>query len=700
MSIGTRSKVYIGSHDPENPAFALQSTMKCTAHATGRGRSPAVVTIEQTAPGVKGIEITDNQGYYSGNDIFDYIDEDFNPTVIGEDAALRVCKVSMVVAGTGGNEETTIFLGLINSWRMVGGQGVAPKLIMKAVDYRKAVNKMPNHGVVIGRDGPTAEQSYWLKSGLAAFNVKGRPNRWTPIDETPVFCVPETDIPGEEDESEPTSAEHWTLWHMFLYVRDVYDSEIEFNGRKPAEDLGSWRTWFEEINVSDLAKERLSEDDIAPAELDITGRSFGECLDLIFARANNVGWGVIYSDDKPSIEVYAIDNLPESGITTETERQYKIVPGVEGDVQSYDLGKEAGDRYSRAIVLGKPDRYQATFSTLNQYDSDYRAVIDWDSADQTTFVAGAESDIKTARFPHVFLRYKVPEDFDWSELFDDVDGKPEPAYFKKSRPFLSTLLDIQANLYGTADQPVPLPIFIQRAILDQTWFRESDILPPEIGAKHIEILDQVVGEGGLILSRNARGIAETYWNDSISHDESDSDFAQAHAGPWTWNGDRDDPTRYEMRFTVAVEADSRLYVVKSIGDGEEGEDGEAGEDRELKPYEINGILIIAPYQNDYGKNDTRIEKVDGRRQIVNVADRDRRDIKNDNERASQRAAAELGRLQKDRRSGSITSTALDPTVQPGVLVSITLGVREYAFGPIETVSHDFETQTTTVTANA
>jgi hypothetical protein len=421
-----------------------------------------------------------------------------------------------------------LFLGRVWSYR---GRGASRTMTALALDYRAELRRIRCKGSRWRR--PVAGDEVWLPDAGPHFNAGGRPDQMYDDSESArdsAFITPayNRDDSGQIDASKDCAV-FWRCGDALNCLRDLFNSD-------PASQLESTADFLEWPAADETEDWYLFADSYSAErrvmDLDCTGRSLAWALDQVIGAASDVDWW-LQPTGEDTLKLVWFSQW--KNISGDTDR-YTLAVGAPGDdpavldVIDYDLTYDWTETYDQVRAVGARKVVDVTLDTA----ATSWLAPGWTSADETAWEAlpestDAERKAKLHAYPDVFCTWVAVEDLDWDSVLDTS------GYREGARKCFARLCSYSLVEGEGADQPVHLRMQVWRSTDGgSTWER----LPGQVTAQPLR--DRV----GFRLPTIVRHAA-SYGGES--------------GYVWSHNSG----TAYDMRLTIAVEADERLVKTAS-----------------------------------------------------------------------------------------------------------------------------------------
>lgn len=496
-------KVYYGGYALGAPEWQLSSAGRLMELDLRSGRAPSAARIAvENAPAETEVRTGIGPDGAPGRPLV-------GPRNFGLHALVKV-------TAQPGQTEEVVFLGLVAAHGYDLG---AERFVVEARDFRWLLEKIP----VLGRQAyrPSSETYAFELAALPVFNAGGRADRYAAGDSIPAFAPPGSDVAGR-----------WRRGDVWNYLRRYWNAA-------PAEGLIStagWLDWPEA--VEDGALGFLFEDDgeSSPPELALGGLTLAGALDELLRGAGKLDWTLApLAEGQAQLKVFSTLSPGES------QRQVTLARGTPGgsarllrpEVAGGELTLSADRIAARVRALGAPERYDVSFDTASG-----TLAPGWSSAHQAAWLALSEAE-RARQYPAVFARWVVPDDLDWTEVFD-AQGEETVLGEERAREFGARLLSADGAVSGADGEPVRIRLQLWRSKdAGATW----EPAPAGVAAAPL------AGALGVELPAAAR--------------QELSRAPGAAPERWSWDGD-DSP--WDIRVTASLGADRRASFLAQKSD--------------------------------------------------------------------------------------------------------------------------------------
>lgn len=432
----------------------------------------------------------------------------------------------------------TVFLGLVTGQRWNRREC---RVEVRCQDYRVLMRRRKNRGAFFGLLYNSGTP--FIEDLGPHFNADGRPDCYTSSggDRRPYFIIPgfNRDANGQVDTG-TAYADYWSPGDALNALREIWCTNSTPAAIDSLEAFIDWVRAGEDGQWAWLFTDPESNVDRRVMDLDCCGRDLGWAIDQVVAAAGPYDWTLDYVGDRGVLRVYEIFKF-EDTVDFSLGTVGGTYQGDLPDVRDSNLELDWSDSYAKVRAVGARKKFDITLAlvpggTPPTVDASSTAVPFWTSGQQTAWLALADTNPEKASqaYPDVFLSFGAPDGTDWSTF-------SLGNYQEGVRRVLPQLISEALGEAEAEDRPVKLGIRVWRKTsVGGSW----ELAPANIGVMPLPLGD---GRVGVRLAEHARqavprtlgGAAET----------------------WTWNGNPASPQLYDLRITLCVEADERLFMV-------------------------------------------------------------------------------------------------------------------------------------------
>jgi len=382
----------------------------------------------------------------------------------------------------------------------------------------------------------------WNADTLPVFNEDSKPDQYSAVDGTELERLINSHLNTRDGVTSVNGAAifagFWRLGNVLNYLRREWGmadgngavqtvNYLSGDGEDPAWPAaaadGTWAFLFLQ-----------GSDDQILQDLALGGMSLAQAIDTIVTKAGHYEWCCVWDDAQSTYRLKIYDALAGNGETA-VDYTRGTLGGSVGTTPPTCLEADLHWSWAKCATqvkaLGAKRRFELTVDSGSGEGFFGGIMGGWTTAQETAYLAakGPDDDDPDQKNPSPFQRYIIAGDLDWSAVFNHAD------FLSGRRRALPGLLcKAFASDEQATDEPQRLDIRAWRYI-DAAWERAP---------QHVSV--RAVEDGSLLVT----GI--------------DPDTGER------WGYDPEGECAYDVRFTIAVEDDSRLTTSAAVTDKPSG----------------------------------------------------------------------------------------------------------------------------------
>jgi hypothetical protein len=447
---------------------------------------------------------------------------------------------------------TRVFVGIVTGYRVICPEDSPEYVEITAEEIaRWHMARIGLYGSLLYRH--LQKNCAWQVNALEVFNPGGKPNMALDPSGTKLLAFGPTGLnfDTETETQRDTNlgyCDWWTPGDVWNYLRAQYGLGTGNGGVKTVNYL----TW-PEATVAAKWTPLYQEDNGAykkAMDLPLTGMSLADALDALVRSCGPCSWGCYWDDAAHKYQLTFWDSrtgdLDGSILTLSRGTLGASVGSTPPDVVSAEISFDWDAARNRVKALGAKKRFDVTVGSIGGTLQRGWTVGDGPTSSnaQAKWIEHP-ADQRRDAYPDVFLVWYIAEvASSGSErvLWDGILGDSTYCYDGR-RPLLAELV---SKVLQTGDQEAVAESKV-RVQCWRSWDAGGTWVPMPDNVQ-IELLP----EGGIRFSANAR---DPELNAQYSIGSGGSPYTVI--GPWSWNGDFDNPQTPDIMVTISVEIEER-----------------------------------------------------------------------------------------------------------------------------------------------